>query len=95
MALFQASGVAVVNGRAAADVLISFAVGSRFASTIGRTTPPPVRTDKLGRSGAGRVRRGRGLFRHRQRNGRDVPTGESSVDYGSGSGSVRGHGGDV
>ena len=49
MAMFQASGVTVVNGRAAADVLISFAVGSGPASTIGRTTPPPVRTDKLGR----------------------------------------------
>src|SRR5215217_8004032 len=49
MGTFQASGVVRVNGRAAADVVVSFAVGDKVSPTRRRLVPAAVRTDKVGR----------------------------------------------
>jgi hypothetical protein len=49
MAAFQVSGVVVVHGRPAANVVVSFAVASKLSPTLRRTVPVAVRTDKIGR----------------------------------------------
>jgi hypothetical protein len=49
MAAFQVSGVVTVQGRPAANVVVSFAVATKLAPTVRRQAPAAVRTDKLGR----------------------------------------------
>ena len=49
MGTFQASGVVTVNGRPAANVVVSFALARKLSTSIRRGAPAAVRTDKLGR----------------------------------------------
>jgi hypothetical protein len=49
MGTFQASGVVTVNGRPAANVVVSFALARKLSTSLRRGAPAAVRTDKLGR----------------------------------------------